>query len=142
MELPQTQFDVLQRLAATAGPVTIPDLVGALGLNQAPVTAACFSLQDAGYVSIAESTYEEFHLGPAAEAYVNQPLPERVIVGVLASHGGSCRITEVPGHCALNAGQIGQTLRWLSQRGWVRKDGEMLVLTVPGAPTSRRQLSI
>jgi len=132
MELPQTQFDVLQRLAAASGPVPLSDLVGALRLDQAPVTAACFALQDAGYVSIAESSFEEFRLGPEAAPYTDAPLPERVVIGVLAAQGGSCKLTEIPNHCGLSAGQVGQTLRWLSQRGWARKEGETLAL-VPGA---------
>ncbi len=128
MELPQIQYDVLTQLAGAAGPVAIPDLARALGLDQSPVTAACGELRQAGRVLLEESTHEELRLGPDAEPYVHKPLPERVVVGVLASQGGSCPITEVPKHCGLAAGQVGGTLRWLNQRGWARKEGDTLVL--------------
>jgi len=128
MELPQVQFDVLQRLAAAGAPVAITELAAALGLDQSPVTAACVELQEAGHVKIDESAYEELRLGPAGETYVDQPLPERIIVRVLAAQGGRCKITEIPGHCELSATEVGQSLRWLSQRGWAKKEGNALTL--------------
>ena len=132
MELPQTQFDVLKRLDKAKEAVKVPDLAAALGLDQAPVMAACVVLQEAGYARIEESPYEELRLGSAAEQYVDSPLPERVIVGVLASLDGQCPLIEVPNHCELNAGQVGQSLRWLNQRKWARKDGDLLVLSDEG----------
>jgi phenylalanyl-tRNA synthetase alpha chain len=38
----------------------------------------------------------------------------------------------VPDHCNLNAGEVGQSLRWLKQRGWAHKDGDTLILTDAG----------
>ena len=59
---------------------------------------------------------------------MNSPLPERVIVEVLTAQGGRCGIKQIPDHCGLNAGQVGQSLRWLAQRGWAKKEGDQLVL--------------
>ena len=132
MELPQTQFDVLKRLSETDKPATIPDLATALAVDQSQVMAACTALQEAGFATIDETAYEELRLGSAAEPYVGAPLPERVIVGVLVQLGGECPITDVPNHCDLNAGDVGQSLRWLNQRQWARKDGGQLVLTDGG----------
>jgi phenylalanyl-tRNA synthetase alpha chain len=128
MELPQIQVDILHALAAADGTLDIPRLGTALKLDQSPVTAAAGALQTAGLVTIAESAYEELRLGPDGEPFATQPLPERVIVGVLAAHGGRLPLTEIPNHCALNAGQVGGSLRWLSQRGWAKKEGDQLVL--------------
>jgi phenylalanyl-tRNA synthetase alpha chain len=138
MELPQIQFDVLQRLGTAPGPVAVTDLARALGLDQSPVTAACGELRDASYVVIEESAFEELRLGPETATYVDRPLPERVIVRVLADHGGACPITEIPKYCELDAGQVGSALRWLSQRQWARKEGDRLVL-VPAADIDRAQ---
>jgi phenylalanyl-tRNA synthetase alpha chain len=128
MELPQIQFDVLKRLHETPGAVALADLARALGLDQSPVTAACGELRHAGYVVIEESNFEEFRLGPEAEAYVDRPLPERAIIRVLRDQGGACPITEIPKHCDLFASQVGGALRWLNQRQWARKEGDRLVL--------------
>lgn len=130
--LPQTQFDVLAHLARATGPRLISDLAAALRLDQSPVTAACGALLGAGLVQIEESTFEELRLGKDAEPYVAAPLPERIIIGVLAAHGGRCRITDIPQHCPLDAGQVGQSLRWLGQRGWANKEGEHLILSDTG----------
>ncbi len=137
MELPQIQFDILQRLASTSEPVSIPDLADALNVDQSLVSAGCMALQEAGYAAIHESPHQELRLGPEGQRFVEQPLPERVIVGVLAAQGGSCPLTDVPNHCDLDASQVGQSLRWLNQRHWARKDGNTLVLgdnVTPDAP--------
>ncbi|GMU84115.1 MAG: hypothetical protein AMXMBFR47_39850 [Planctomycetota bacterium] len=128
MQLPQTQYDVLNHLRTAGEPPRIPDLAAAIGLDQSPVAAACVELEQRGWVTIAESAYDEVSLGKEGEAFAGQPLPERVIVGVLAGQGGRCKVTEIPNHCGLNAGQVGQSLRLLAQRGWAVKEGDTLVL--------------
>jgi len=138
MELPQTQFDVLQCLGAATEPLPITKLVSALAVDQAQVMAACTLLQDSGYVRVAEQPYEEYRLGPAGEPFVEAPLPERVLVAVLAAQGGRCPITAVPEHCELDAGQVGGALRWLNQRNWARKEGPDLVLGEGGQVASDR----
>jgi phenylalanyl-tRNA synthetase alpha chain len=128
VELSQLQVDLLQQLAQAAAAPRILDLARQLGLDQAPVTAACTILEQLGLVRMEERPYEEIRLGEAGAPHASVPLPERVIVDVLLMQGGSCKLTEVPHHCELNATQVGQTLRWLTQRGWAEKRGEMLVL--------------
>lgn len=128
MELPQIQYDVLARLGDAPEPIRIAELAAALGADQSPVTAACTALQENDLVRIDEVAFDEITLGPEGEKFANADLPERTIVGVLIARGGSCKLTEVPEHCGLNAGQVGQSLRWLNQRGWARKDGDTLVL--------------
>ena len=142
MELPQVQFDVLSRLASADGAVTVPDLAAALSLDQAQVAAACVALKDAGHVLIDETPYAEYRLGGDAEAFVESPLPERVVVGVLKEQGGQCKLTEVPDHCDLNAGQVGQSLRWLNQRKWARKESDTLVLQDAGDEPQADELLI
>ncbi|MGE0482319.1 MAG: phenylalanine--tRNA ligase subunit alpha [Phycisphaerae bacterium] len=130
MQLPQTQFDVLARLGRHAEPLGVLDLAAALGLDQSPVTAACTTLAEAGCVAVRETTFEEYRLGKDAEPFAAGAgaLPERIIAGVLRDTGGRCKVTEIPNHCSLNAGQVGQSLRWLSERGWAKKEGDTLVL--------------
>jgi phenylalanyl-tRNA synthetase alpha chain len=132
MELPQNQYDVLTRLAAASGAPRIGDLAAAIGLDQSPVAAACAELQGRGLVLIEETPFDELSLGKDAEPFINHPLPERLIVDVLIAQGGRCKVTDVPNHCPLNAGQVGQSLRFLTQRGWAEKQGDTLVLTDAG----------
>ena len=129
VELPQLQYDVLVRLREARAPLPVPELAAALGADQSPVAAACTELAQQGLVRIDEAPYEELSLGKAGREFAQAPLPERIIVDVLLARGGACRLTEIPSHCALDAAQVGQSLRWLAQRGWARKEGDMLVAT-------------
>jgi phenylalanyl-tRNA synthetase alpha chain len=135
MELPQVQFDVLKHVTAAGRPVAIAELAAALHLDQSPIMGAAVALHDAGLVLIEESAYQDLHLGTEGGQFVNEPLPERVIVGVLGKLGGRAAITDIPQHCGLNAAQVGQSLRWLAQRGWARKEGGELVLAEKTVPT-------
>lgn len=132
MDLPQVHYDALQTLAEIAGPIQVGELAKRLGLDQSPVAAACAELRTTDHVAIEERPYDEISLGKEGQAYVNSPLPERVIVSVLAAQGGRCRITEIPNHCSLSAALVGQTLRWLALRGWASKSGDELILTDAG----------
>lgn len=128
MELPQIQHDVLSHLERSSSPVRIPELAAQLRQDQSPVTAACTTLAEGGYVEISEIPYDEFRRGPDAPA-PDTPWPERHILAVLRQHGGRCRLTEIPNHCPLTQSQIGQTLRYLAERGWAKKEGDSLTLT-------------
>ncbi len=132
MELTQTQYDVLRRLGELSAPVRIAELAAMLRLDQSPVTAACTTLTERGLVQVEERAFEELSLGKEGQAYRSAELPERVIVRVLRSQGGSASLTEIPSHCGLSAAQVGQSLRFLAQRGWAAKQGEMLELLPAG----------
>ncbi|MFO0840586.1 MAG: phenylalanine--tRNA ligase subunit alpha [Phycisphaerae bacterium] len=140
MELSQLQLDCLRALAESGQPLMITELVRRLGSDQSPVTAACVALEQAALVKIQDSEYEEWSLGPESRHYAREMLPERVIVDVLRKSGGSCKLTEIPNHCPLSAAQVGQSLRWLQQRGWAAKQGDLLVLSdAPPAPIDAPQ---
>jgi phenylalanyl-tRNA synthetase alpha chain len=132
MELPQIQYDVLAGLGQKPEPINITLLAANLGRDQSPVMAACTELREAGLLQIDEVAFDELSLGKAGQQVVEAPLPERTIVGVLLAQGGSCKLTDVPSHCALSAAEVGQSLRWLNQRGWATKQGDTLVLSEKG----------
>ena len=132
MELPQIQYDVLAALKDESAAVPIPALAARLGADQSPVMAACTALKEAGLLALEEVEYDELSLGKDGKQLGDQPLPERRIVRVLVDQGGQCVLTEVPNHCDLNPGQVGQSLRWLGQRGWAKKEGGTLVLQDQG----------
>ncbi|MBI5863678.1 MAG: phenylalanine--tRNA ligase subunit alpha [Planctomycetes bacterium] len=132
MELPQVQYEVMVGLSSASGAPRLPDLAASLKRDQSQVSAACVELQGLGYVLVEEAPYDELSLGKEGEAYVASPLPERIVLDVLVAQQGRCKVTEVPTFCALNASQVGQSLRWLTQRGWARKEGDTLVLSDAG----------
>ncbi len=132
MELPQTQYDVLACLGEQSEPISITSLAARLDQDQSPVMAACTELQQRELLRIDEVAFDEFSLGKEGRRFADAPLPERAVVAVLLAQGGTCGLTEVPDHCDLTAGQVGQSLRWLNQRGWAKKTGGSLVLSDRG----------
>ncbi|MDX2200501.1 MAG: phenylalanine--tRNA ligase subunit alpha [Phycisphaerae bacterium] len=142
MELPQQQADLLAAVA-NAGALDLNEYLATSRADQSQTAAAATMLEQAGLVTVAETSFDEFRLGPDAAAYRDQPLPERVIVSILRHLGGSCVITEIPQHAPsvakldtapkLDAGSVGQALRWIQQRGWAKKEGDRLVLSPAGA---------
>lgn len=132
MELPQIQYEVLGNLGQQPQPINIAELAANLDRDQSPVMAACTELREAGLLRIDEVAFDEFSLDKAGRHFVETPLPERTIVGVLLAQNGSCKLTEIPSHCDLDSAQVGQSLRWLNQRGWTKKEGDTLVLSDKG----------
>lgn len=128
MELPQIQHDVLSHLSSATAPSRIQDIAAALQQDQSPVAAACTTLSEGGFVAVSEVPYDEYRRGPDAPP-PNSLWPERQIVKVLQDHGDRCKITEIPNHCSLPQSQVGQTLRYLAERGWAKKDGDALVMS-------------
>jgi phenylalanyl-tRNA synthetase alpha chain len=121
-------LNILKRLADESGPLEIRALADALNADQSPVSAACVQLAEAGHVVASEESFDEYRLGPDATPYLTQPLPERVIVEALRKLGGECPIGEMPQHSGLDAGVIGQSLRFMAQRGWASNQKGKLVL--------------
>jgi phenylalanyl-tRNA synthetase alpha chain len=132
MELTTAQADLLRKLADSDTAQRVPDLADQLQIDQAQIAAAVTQLAEAGVVAVDEQKFEELRLGPDGTKHVEAPLPERVIIGVLNQQGGSCTLTEIPNHCDLPQSMVGQSLRWLSQRGWAKKDQDQLVLQEGG----------
>lgn len=132
MELPQTQYDVLVCLGEQPEPIGVSNLAERLDQDQSPVMAACTELQERGFLRIDEVAYDELSLGKQGQQLADGVLPERTVVAVLLAQGGRCDLTAVPEHCDLTAGQVGQSLRWLNQRGWAKKDDAALVLSDRG----------
>ena len=143
MELTKLQADLLQALADQPQPLRIQELAAALGVDQSPVSAAAAELSQRGLASTTEQPFEEITLGKDGEALGSRPLPERVIVGVLLAAGGSMKVTDIPASCPadhkLDASQVGQSLRWLNQRGWAAKEADTLVLKDAGRAASHHK---
>lgn len=127
MRLTKLQYDILSRLRG-AQPVDLVQLVSDLGVDQSQVAGACADLRAAQLIALQEEQDDELTLGEQGAAFVDKPLPERVIVATLAANGGALPLTEIPNHCELTTGDVGQNLRWLTQRGWATKDGATLKL--------------
>ena len=128
MELSAVHQQVLELLSTLDDFVRIGELAARLERDQSPVMAACAELSSGEFVTMHERAFDEISLDEIGERFVDAPLPEREVFSVLSNAGGRCALREIPEHCTLDAGQVGQTIRWLGQKKLAGKEGGDLVL--------------
>lgn len=117
---------VLTALAERGRNVPVDDLAKELGLDQSPVAAAAAGLEARGLVAFEEERDEELRVGPKAKDWPNAEFPERRVARALAALGGRATLQELPAKSGLEARVVGESLRWLAERGWARKDGQQV----------------
>jgi phenylalanyl-tRNA synthetase alpha chain len=114
------------------GPASIADLAGRLGLDQSIVAAACTTAAGAGLVDVAEDVEQVVRLGPKARELAGGELPERLVLEALAMHGEPVPIRALAETLGVDAKVIGESLRWLQDKGWAVRDEGLLRLTEAG----------
>lgn len=129
-QVAEIDFHVLNALAGREQPVTVRDLAAELGLDQAKVSAVCMTR--AGHeIELTEETLTELRLGKKA-GDMAEGFPERRIVAALDKNGGKAELPELPDLTGLPKKEVGQSLRWLKQKGWAEQEGRVLTLTDDG----------
>jgi len=127
--LPAGPYEVFKYLCEQSKPVTIAELAGATNQDQAKVDPAIRGLVEQGWVELHEEEYEEFQLGPAGELFSDGVFPERRVAKALVDAGGSTDISALPEAAGMDQKTVGQSLRWLKQKGWANKEGRLVVAT-------------
>ncbi len=122
--LPEMDYLVLTALAGKSEPVAVLELAAEMGQDQAKVTAACLTQKDQGHVDVQEQPRRELRLGPKARE-LSHVLPEREVIKVLAE-SGPAEIPKVAELAGMEPKEVGQSLRWLKQKGWARQEGKLL----------------
>jgi len=130
--LRENEFHLLRALV-DAGDITgVSDLAAGLSLDQSLVMAAGTTLVEAGLAEMLEQSYEEFRLGDTGRDFAATALPERMIIVGLDKAGGSATVKDLPGLTGLDQKSVGQSLRFLTGKGWAQKNGPALELTDAG----------
>jgi len=130
--LPEIDYLVLTALAERQRPVEVLTLAAELDQDQSKVTAVCLARAEMGQIELAEQPLVELRLGAKGQPLVGRPLPERQIVEALERAGGSAEMSELPGLTGLEQKEVGQSLRWLKNKGWADKQGKALALLEEG----------
>lgn len=128
--LPAHDYQVLTALAARSEPVAIPDLAAELKLDQSQVAGVC--LARTSEVEVHEEPRKELRLGKKGKEMLGKPFPERAIIQALDALGGKGELGAVATQSGLESKEVGQTLRWLKQKGWAEQQGKELLLTEGG----------
>ena len=130
--LRENEHRVLGALAAAERPLRIADLAARLDLDQSLVMASATVLVDQGLAALSERTYDEYRIEPQGLTYAREGLPERRILQALVDHDGEATIQELPELTGLDRKEVGQSLRFLTGKGWADKQGPALRATAVG----------
>ncbi len=130
--LPLNEYRVLRALAEKREAVVLSDLALELEMDQAQVDPSVRSLEEKGLCELREETYEEYRLGKEGEAFGDGRFPERRVVEALVGKGGTADMTEMGALTGMEQKVVGQSLRWLSKKGWAQKKGRLLEVSEAG----------
>ncbi len=130
--LRENEYQLLRALADTEDAILVADLAASLSLDQSLIMAAGTTLLEADLAEMQEQSYQELRLDSDWRKLAEPELPERLIVIGLSKAGGSATIKELPGHTGLEQKIVGQSLRFLTGKGWAQKSGPSLDLTDAG----------
>ena len=138
ISVPENDFYVLDTLSRKDEAVSIKQLATELELDQAKIAAVCLSRAELGQVDVQENTLVELRLGAKGKLMQGR-LPEKAIIMALAAEGRPLEIPEVAEISGLEPKEVGQSLRWLSSKGWALKQGKTLTLTLEGQGAVRQR---
>ncbi len=134
--LRENEYRLLQSLASAKDPVLVAQLASELQLDQSLVLAAAATLEERGLLARQEQRFDEYRIDALGRQHAQHGLPEREVVKGLRAAGGASTIPELPQHCSLDPGQVGQCLRFLVAKGWAVRRGKELELTQAGRDLS------
>lgn len=120
---PREQFVILTGLRDESEAIEVPHLAAKLAIDQALISAGAQMLAERGLVEIEEIPRREFVLKEMGRAAAEEKLPERRILEALATENRPLTMQELPGLTGLEAREVGSSLRFLSAKGWARKQG-------------------
>nr|MCU0255090.1 helix-turn-helix domain-containing protein [Acidobacteriota bacterium] len=124
--LREVEVRVLEALPPGPEVVGVEELARRLGLDQSPVAGAVATLVERGLVQVTEEAEDEFRVGAKAAAWDGTEFPERRVARALVAAGGAAEIPTLAAASGLSTKEVGESLRWLAQRGWAAKEGARL----------------
>lgn len=131
LKLPESTYQVVKELLGVSS-ISIGELAERVGLDQSLVSVACNTAKDRELVSVTEEKELVFRLGPKARDLVDGKLPERIVLDALVAHGQPVPIRDVADRLGVEKKVVGESLRWLQDKGWATKDRGDLSATDAG----------
>ncbi len=139
MPLTEEQVRLLRTLATLPDGERVDALAARLDIDQARVSAASVQLRDAGLVRIEEEPFRELAIRPDGRRSAREGFPERRVLRALIAGGGALSMADAAAKSGLEPKEVGGSLRWLTSRGWARKDGSTPARPRAGAGALRRR---
>jgi phenylalanyl-tRNA synthetase alpha chain len=129
--LSEAQHKVLKTLTETPSWMPVEDIILGSGEDQPMVMATLAYGEERGWVDLEETAREEIVLAEGAAASVEEGLPERRGLELLAGDGGMA-IKDLASASREKGIPMNEIIKWGTLRGWFRKEGGRLVLTEKG----------
>ncbi len=136
--LHEVDHKVLSALSRHTQAVKIEALAAEIRLDPARVKVALDALGADHWVEVTEETYPEYRLGSKGKSFAGRPLPERAVLEALAGGEGRARIADLAGLTGLDKKAAGESLRWLGEKGWARREKDALEVTPTGQEAAGR----
>ncbi len=130
--LEETDHRVLTALCATDGAIGLDALAAAVSLDAARVKVVVDGLAARDLATASESVWVELRLAPKGKALDGSALPERTVLEALAAGPGEARIAELAELAGLDKKAAGESLRWLTDKGWATREKDRVVVTDAG----------
>lgn len=127
----ETQWKIYKTLLDSNKSLSVQKIVSETGTDQPMVMATLMYGQEQGWLTIEERSREELIPAESAKDQMQQGLPERQILPLLAEQGRMAMrdLAQIAKDKAIPMNEI---IKWGCMRGWVEKDKGDLVITEEG----------
>lgn len=131
-KLPKLQYELLILLSKREV-INIEEVIDILKEDQANIMAAAQMFQQKNWVKIEEKKYYEYKIGSKGKEYNRAKLPERIILESIIDKGEEyIEISQLSEKSGLEKQWAGEAIKWLTDRGWFKKEGSKLILENKG----------
>lgn len=131
LELDEASYSIWQALAARDR-IGVTELAALLGYDQSRVMVAAVDAAKRGWIGIDEQEVDEILPAENAVALIQQGLPERKALRLLADAGGQLATGDFA-KAAQQAGiAVNEVFKWGTARGWIDRDKQGIRLTAAG----------
>lgn len=128
-KIPLLYYNLL-KLIAEKGKLRLEDGVALLKEDQANIVAGSFFLKERGWIQIEEKEYREYRVGAKGKEYNLRELPERIVLKSVLERGvKELEISSLSNLTGLESKWAGESIKWLIERGWFKRDKGRLVIT-------------
>lgn len=102
----------------------------------ASISRAALWLSSKGYIKVEKVEKTIIQLGPEGRRFMNEGIPERLLVEAIIEEGGNILLNEAQALTGMEKGELNIAVGWARRKGWLLIDtgSEGTALSVPSKP--------
>ncbi len=129
---PEAEYMTLEVLGRLGGPAPVGVVAGESGIDQSRVMAAALTLKEEGLLAVEETQGTSISLAENGRSYAVELFPERKALKAIEKAGGKVKISALEHLVTLPGVDKRRIIKWLTEKGWCKKEGDSLLLSDPG----------